>query len=1022
VATSSAPPLARKTGVPLSKETRITVLTALKNFYDEQIFALLVKDFYNSDLEVSLAAIGASASLGNEVAIPHLYRMLESGKPQQKLAAVQTLAAINAPSSIDQLAKYFNLLTATEIRREILRAINKISALHPTARELNRAVLVDPASAREYYEISLSGLLESGDLDQVRAHLLRAPPEVQRAVFQRLLSAGSLEAGGFLEYFQDKIGQLDPNTLGCYLCALELKTANPPANFVVDALSGSDRRATTSFLISLGNYNGSISNPGRLFRLLLRLPYVDQEAETHTGNFITRIVAEIRSHSPLLVNEFVFTTSANLEAVFAKAKKQHISLKGLKEREDLLAVILAKLLEQYASAELLADTLSHFKGDGGINPASLIARIREALIAAPEDERNRFEACLPLFTTGDRLVRVNVAHTLGRANRTSPALLRRLNRLIRVAGILEAKASARKIMEILTFAREERVSFLEESSVVTLCQLLSRPAIEQAKVVFASPARYPHSLSGYVRGARYVPARIFASGLLRLMLQPELPPRLRDLAIDSLKNMDLAEIKGLAAGLIRVAGRPGLDRARLNDLAGIIARYGDSAILQPLIELTGSSDLQQVELGIRSLRSLAQREHSLPLDVLTHRLYLLLEHKQKSLRVEALLTLLALHDDYATQILEDYLHSEDSEAIVQILAHLERPLTRETVNFLLKLLAKPNAEVHRELRRILPELCQGSGAEELRVALLGAFKGQQGASGPIPAAAPAPDAGLIEQAKLDFKFRRENAQVLTVLFTDMVGFTATTERTAASSLIKLLGSYEDIALPAIEQLHGRLVKKLGDGLLATFKHPLNAAVASLQIQKKIQEYNQFRTDAEKFNVRIGLNTGMVIRKGGDVFGDTVNVAARMQSSASPGEIRLTQSTYEEIKDYVRCTHLGALELKGKAEPVTAYSADEVLIDVNRLLTDGREAQGPTQGTRPTGQLKESMFEPDFRVPDGQARPALDGRQLASLQGLFRDFARAAEDLSKDYHEEYEFKSYLQKKWLELLGSSSAPPQ
>ncbi len=609
-------------------------------------------------------------------------------------------------------------------------------------------------------------------------------------------------------------------------------------------------------------------------------------------------------------------------------------------------------------------------------------------------------------------MRLNVAQTLGRADRAAPALLRRLNRLIRVAGILEVRASAKKIMEVLSFAREERVGFLEESSVVTLCQLLNRPAIEQAKLVFASPLKYPHSLSGYIRGARYVPARIFIPALLKLLLQPELPPRLRDLAIDSLKNMDLAEIKGLPAALIRAARLPGLEPARLSDLAAIIARYGDAGILQPLLELTGGTDQQLVELGLRSLRSLALRECSLPLDVLTHRLYLLLEHKQKSVRVEALLTLIVLHDDYATQILDDYLHSEDAQAIVQILANLDRPLSRDTVNFLLKLLPTPSAAVHRELRRILPELCQGSGAEEMRVALAEALKGKDGA--PVVTAVSAPDSGFIEHAKLDFKFRRENAQVLTVLFTDMVGFTATSERTAASSLIKLIGSYEDIALSAIASLHGTLVKKLGDGLLAVFKHPLNAAVASLQIQKKIREYNQFRTDAEKFNVRIGLNTGMVIRKDGDVFGDTVNVAARMQSSASPGDILLTQATYEEIKEYVRCTHLGALQLKGKAEPVTAYSADEVLIDVNRLLAEAREPQPAAKGSRTTGQLKESMFEPVFKVPEGGARPALEAKQVASLQGLFKDFARAAEDLSKDYHEEYAFKRYLQDKWHELF--------
>ena len=583
-------------------------------------------------------------------------------------------------------------------------------------------------------------------------------------------------------------------------------------------------------------------------------------------------------------------------------------------------------------------------------------------------------------------MRLNVAHTLGRADRAAPALLRRLNRLIRVAGILEVRASAKKIMEVLTFAREERVGFLEESSVVTLCQLLNRPAIEQAKLVFASPSKYPHSLSGYIRGARYVPARIFIPALLKLLLQPELPPRLRDLAIDSLKNMDLAEIKGLPAALIRAARLPGLDRARLSDLAAIIARYGDAGILQPLLELTGGTDQQLVELGLRSLRSLALREYSLPLDVLTHRLYLLLEHKQKSVRVEALLTLIVLQDDYATQILDDYLHSEDAQAIVQILANLDRPLSRETVDFLLKLLPTPNAAVHRELRRILPELCQGSGAEEMRVALVEALKGKDGAAGGACPGGSPPTPGFIEQAKLDFKFRRENAQVLTVLFTDMVGFTATSERTAASSLFKLHRLLRGHR-PAGHRLAARhpgqeAGRRPAGGVQAP---PERRRGRPADPEARSGSTTSSTPDAEKFNVRIGLNTGMVIRKDGDVFGDTVNVAARMQSSASPGDILLTQATYEEIKEYVRCTHLGALQLKGKAEPVTAYSADEVLVDVNRLLAEAREPQPAAKGSRNLGAAQGVHVRARLQVPEGGARPrpggAAAGQPAGPVQGL-----------------------------------------
>jgi hypothetical protein len=67
-----------------------------------------------------------------------------------------------------------------------------------------------------------------------------------------------------------------------------------------------------------------------------------------------------------------------------------------------------------------------------------------------------------------------------------------------------------------------------------------------------------------------------------------------------------------------------------------------------------------------------------------------------------------------------------------------------------------------------------------------------------------------------------------------------------------------------------------------------------------------------------------------------------------------------------------------------------------------------------------MFEPDFQLPEGTSKPALEPRQLRSLQGLFQDFARAAEALSKDYHEEYEFKRYLQNKWREFFGQQRVP--
>ncbi|MEJ2663703.1 MAG: HEAT repeat domain-containing protein [Spirochaetia bacterium] len=101
-----------KVALSLSPGSLVTILGLLKNFYDAEIFSELIKEYYNTDTTVSVAAVRASASLGNEVSIPHLYKILEKGNNEQQLAAIDALAEIRAPSSVDVLYKNFNTLAA----------------------------------------------------------------------------------------------------------------------------------------------------------------------------------------------------------------------------------------------------------------------------------------------------------------------------------------------------------------------------------------------------------------------------------------------------------------------------------------------------------------------------------------------------------------------------------------------------------------------------------------------------------------------------------------------------------------------------------------------------------------------------------------------------------------------------------------------------------------------------------------------------------------------------------------------
>jgi class 3 adenylate cyclase len=274
-----------------------------------------------------------------------------------------------------------------------------------------------------------------------------------------------------------------------------------------------------------------------------------------------------------------------------------------------------------------------------------------------------------------------------------------------------------------------------------------------------------------------------------------------------------------------------------------------------------------------------------------------------------------------------------------------------------------------------------------------------------------PTGSALSKAKLEFKLRREHVQVLTVFFIDIAGFTEkfSSMTDDMSSQMKLVNAFEGNVVPTITANRGKVVKKMGDAILAVFKHPVNAVTAAMTVQQKIQHYSSTQLANEKFQVRIGLNTGEVTWKDNDVFGHPVNVASRMQTAATPGDILITEATWKEVREYVRCTELGPIQVKGIAEAITAYSPEEILVDLAKLRAAGGSGErGPVQAGS-LERLRESMFVPEFRVPDDKA----DQAGVDLLRELFSEIARSVGDLLTD-SQEYEFEKYLQERWNDLM--------
>ena len=148
--------------------------------------------------------------------------------------------------------------------------------------------------------------------------------------------------------------------------------------------------------------------------------------------------------------------------------------------------VLASLLERYATPALLAEVqASSGRGPG---PRAAVAQLRSLIAGAPREDQNRFEACLPLFPLRGAEGPAGHGRPCSRGS-TSTGRSRCAGSTGSSAwsGVLEIRTAAHKIQEILDFARAERIPFLEETCIVTLCQLLSRSIIEQSREYFNDP-------------------------------------------------------------------------------------------------------------------------------------------------------------------------------------------------------------------------------------------------------------------------------------------------------------------------------------------------------------------------------------------------------------------------------------------------------------------------------------------------------------------------------------------------------
>jgi class 3 adenylate cyclase len=167
---------------------------------------------------------------------------------------------------------------------------------------------------------------------------------------------------------------------------------------------------------------------------------------------------------------------------------------------------------------------------------------------------------------------------------------------------------------------------------------------------------------------------------------------------------------------------------------------------------------------------------------------------------------------------------------------------------------------------------------------------------------------------------RVERKLSAILAADVAGYSRLMHNNEEATHAKLTALLTDAVAPAISEHGGRIVKNTGDGFLAEFPSAVQAVRAAVQFQTRIKELTAADAENRRIALRVGINVGDVIVEPNDIFGDGVNIAARLESIAEPSGICISSAAYDYVRGKVdvEFADMGEQNLKNIARPVRAF--------------------------------------------------------------------------------------------------------
>jgi len=942
-------------------------------------------DLFDSRAEVALSAMDAVASLANPASFTFVTRVVSSASGELQTAAVRALGTVRHPGSARALVELLKTTRDEGLRREILdalaSAVPKDRELAGFVRQIARSPMAS-AGARAHAVGLLLRLRGDAALDELLAD---SHEETVDQVLRSALDMPTL-APRAVEHYAPQYKHLPARTRAALVSVALTQDLEASAALLREALAdpvADVRRAGYAGIAAAEHHL-------KLFPTVIESLLGRAESNAALEDEVHEAVSRMASTEgaaravPVALRGRVITF---INEHFRKLREEGRHIASESHELGWLIMRSKEYLEFYCDEDFKAALLRYLKGASTDTEDDLLKRLKATAVRVEVRHFDGYTAFAEIIKNPQRTGMGLVARELALAKPGKGLLFWQLIRAVRLAGVVLSPGAGPTVegtlKAIYTWARGEKLFRLAEAALSAFARVNPTEAVAACNECLTLPlASKVLAIASLHLLRELSPSELEPSSATLLSAQDD--PYITLNAVEAISAFPASSNGDLAKALLT---RLSLSTNR-EVIESIGVYLGDKASLDIMESLRdvyagGDGARKSAVLSIMGRRIasgfIGNREGTVEF------LYKILRGNDSSHRRAAGLLLWRLGDDYAPEVIRDFLSSGTLEERSETLRGLTGLLRAQLLPFLAPLLAAESPLIHGPLRDLLL-----SASEDLRQDVLELALRLRGTSAGEDAEAALPEepgaAVDFRTERNAFQFERENVQDLVILFTDIQGYSKKAQFLTPQQVSSLIQDYEKILLALVEAHRGELVKRMGDGHLFVFQDPLSAVLAAIRLQKSLKRFNRYREEKSRVVIRIGINCGKVVRKGqGDVLGNTVNIASRLESSAQPGSVLVSEAVHEKVRDYIHAREIGRITVKNISEPIRVYEPYEVVLDLPAALD-------PLKGDKAAGRSTAAAVVPAAAAPAGLSDVVTVDpeviRQIAtcfeSLQSLCRD--------------------------------------